>query len=316
LRDLGQSLVAGRFHAHARRGDFDLYHEPNFIPLPCDLPTLVTIHDLSVLTHPEWHPADRVAHFERRFRAGLERCAHFLTVSDYCRRELCQVLGIAPERVSRTYNGVRPGLEPLAAEQVTASLQRLGLPQRYLLYVGTLEPRKNVLTLLKAYCDLPQALRESYPLLLVGGWGWNAGELAAYLHDTARHKGVAHLGYLPDDQLPVVYNGARALAFPSFYEGFGIPPVEMLACGGAVLASTAGAVAEVTGGVAHLIDPNDLAGWRDALRYVIEDEAWWASLRRRATEVARQFTWEQCAADTRAAYRKIHAPQSAGRHAA
>src|SRR6185369_12251922 len=112
--------------------------------------------------------------------------------------------------------------------------------------------------------SLPESLRVRYPLVLVGGWGWNAGEVADYLSREARHRGVIHLGYVADADLPALYNGARALVYPSHYEGFGLPPLEMLACGGAVLASTAGAVAEVVGSQAHLIAADDFDGWRAA----------------------------------------------------
>lgn len=304
VRDVSHSWFSARFRGFARRGGFDLYHETNFIPITCDLPTVTTIHDLSVQLHPEWHPADRVAWYERNFLPSLSRSTHFLAISESARREIIATLGIAPEKISRTYMGVRPGLGPLPERQVRDVLRRLGLPPRYLLHVGTLEPRKNLLMLLRAYCDLPASLRESYPLVLVGGWGWNSAELAAYLRDTARHKGVIQLGYLPNADVPAVYNGARALLFPTFYEGFGMPPIEMMACGGAVLASTADAVAETTAGKAHLIDPHDVAAWRDAMRCAIEDESWWASLRRGTTEVAARYTWEQCALDTLSAYRQ------------
>jgi alpha-1,3-rhamnosyl/mannosyltransferase len=307
LRSAGQALLARHFRA-ACRGGYDLYHEPNFIPLPCELPTVVTLHDLSVLLHPEWHPADRVAHYERQFLRGVRQCTHFLAVSEFTRREVIQTLGVRPERVSRTYNGIRPNLRPLPEVQVRAALHRLGLPPRYLLAVGTIEPRKNLLTLLRAYCALPGEVREGLPLLLVGGWGWNSADVAAYLESEARHKGVRRLGYFPEADLAALYNGARALAFPSLYEGFGLPPLEMMACGGAVLASTAGAVAETAGGRAHLIDPRDEAGWRDALRRVATDDDWWRSLRQGATEVARPFTWERCADQTRRAYEAVCGP--------
>jgi alpha-1,3-rhamnosyl/mannosyltransferase len=148
-------------------------------------------------------------------------------------------------------------------------------------------------------------MRERWPLLLVGGWGWGATEVAHFLHNEARHRGVIHVGYLDDAYLPALYNGARALVFPSYYEGFGLPPVEMLACGGAVLASTAGAVVETVGGHAHLIDPDDTDGWRDAMQRVVTDNDWWQSLRCGGPEAARPFTWEQCAADTLRVYRKV-----------
>jgi alpha-1,3-rhamnosyl/mannosyltransferase len=305
MRLCGEVLTGLHFRGRCRTDGYDVYHEPNFIPIPCDRPTVATLHDLSVLLHPEWHPADRVAHFERRFHQGLARCTHFLAISEFARQEIIDTLHLRPEQVTRTYMGVRPGLGALPPTQVRASLQRLGLPPRYFLYLGTMEPRKNVLTLLRAYCALPEQVREAYPLVLVGGWGWNAGNVAAYLHDEARHRGVRHLGYLPEKELPVLYNGARALVFPSFYEGFGLPPIEMMACGGAVLASTAGALVETVGKHAYFVEPLDVDGWREALARVATDDDWWNSLRRGVVEHARPFTWEQCAADTLRVYRRV-----------
>jgi alpha-1,3-rhamnosyl/mannosyltransferase len=305
VRRGGQAVIAHQFRAASRRG-YDLFHEPNFIPVPCELPGVVTVHDLSVVSHPEWHPADRVAYFERHFHNGLAGCNHVLAISEFARQEIIQTLGIPPTRVTRTYMGVRPGLGPLPPQAVRQTLLSLGLPERYLLHLGTLEPRKNVLLLLRAYCSLAEAIRSKYPLILVGGWGWNSREVYSFLADEARHRGVRHLGYVPDHQLSALYNGARSLLFPSHYEGFGLPPVEMLACGGAVLASTAGAVAETVGKQAHLIDPVDLDGWRSALIRVTTDDDWWAQLRRGAVEAAKPFTWDRCAADTLAVYRSVY----------
>jgi alpha-1,3-rhamnosyl/mannosyltransferase len=307
LRRWGERLLAGRFHAACRHGRFDLYHEPNFIPLPSDLPTIATFHDLSIVLHPEWHPADRVASFEKRLRPGLAQCRHILAISDAARHEIIRTFGFRPEQVTRTYMGVRPGLGPLPRATIRMELRRLCLPPRYLLYLGTIEPRKNLLTLLRAYCSLPEAVRGRYPLLLVGGWGWDVGPVASYLDREARQKGVHHLGYVPEGQLAVLYNGARALVYPSLYEGFGLPPVEMLACGGAVLASTAPALVETVGSQAHLVEATDIDGWRDALLHVCTDDDWWRWLRTGAEEAARPFTWERCAAETLAVYRRIAA---------
>ncbi|HMF13369.1 MAG TPA: glycosyltransferase family 1 protein [Gemmataceae bacterium] len=304
LRASGQWLLTRNFRAASRGGRYDLYHEPNYIPLPSDLPTVATVHDLSVLLHPEWHPADRVAHFERFFRRGIRQCVHFLAISEFARQEIIRTLHLRPEQVTRTYMGIRPGLKPLPEQQVQQALQRLGLPPRYLLYVGTIEPRKNIATLLHAYRGLDARIRQDYPLVLVGNWGWNAADVA-HLLDAGGASGVIHLGYVPESDLAALYNGARALVFPSLYEGFGLPPVEMLACGGAVLASTAGAVAETVGQRAHLIESLDTDGWREAMRCVVEDDDWWHSLRRGAVEAARPFTWEQCAADTLRVYRQL-----------
>jgi alpha-1,3-rhamnosyl/mannosyltransferase len=304
VRRMGLGVYRWRFRGVSRRG-YDLYHEPSFLPVDCDVPTVVTVHDLSVLLYPEWHPTDRVAEHQREFERGVARAVHVLTVSEHARQEIIRTLGLPADRVTRTYNGVREGLRPLPEAEVQARLRAMGLPPRYLLYLGTIEPRKNVLTLLRAYCALPAVVRESYPLLLVGGWGWNSGDVHAYLQEEAQHRGVRYLGYVAEEQLPYLYNGARALVFPSYYEGFGLPPVEMLACGGAVLASTAGALAETVGRKACLIAPDDEGGWREAMERVCADDGWWRELRRDAADAARPYTWRSCAEATLEVYRRV-----------
>jgi alpha-1,3-rhamnosyl/mannosyltransferase len=179
----------------------------------------------------------------------------------------------------------------------------LGLAPGYLLHVGTIEPRKNILTLLRAYCALPEALRDRVPLVLAGGWGWGHAEVAAYYYDTARHRNVKLTGFIRDDDLAALYSAARALVFPTHYEGFGLPPLEMMACGGAVLASTAAAVREVVGECGFLIDPRDEAGWRIALSRAIIDDDWCSELRRGTLERAAEFTWDRCARATLDVYR-------------
>src|SRR5262249_34168383 len=179
-------LLQHHFARFSQRSPFDLYHEPNFIPFACDLPTILTIHDLSVLLHPEWHPVERVRNYEQQFHRGLARCAHILTVSEFTRREVVSKLGQPPRRVTRAYNGVRVSMMPLPADVVRRTMRRLALPARYLLHVGTIEPRKNLMLLLRSFGALPAALRESCPLVLVGGWGWNHQEIAGFLETEGR----------------------------------------------------------------------------------------------------------------------------------
>jgi alpha-1,3-rhamnosyl/mannosyltransferase len=303
----GQALLQRHCRKWLTARNGDLYHEPNYIPLECDLPTIITMCDLSVLLHPEWHPAERVAFFEQQFHRGLKQCIHVLTISEFSRREIIEALGIPAERVTCTYLGARPGMRPLTGPECQPVLSRLGLSAgEYLLYVGTLEPRKNLDTLVRAYCDLPAPLRRRCPLLLAGGWGWRAEGLRQLVEGEARSRGVWHLGYAAEAELPALYSGARALTFPSLYEGFGLPPLEMLACGGAVLASTAAAVAEVLAGSrAHLVEPRDVAAWREALTRAITDEDWLAQMRQGAQQHAARFSWEACAQSTLTAYRNL-----------
>jgi glycosyltransferase involved in cell wall biosynthesis len=306
LRRLGQAYLMHSLHKSLRREACDLYHEPNTIPLPCDVPTVATIHDLSVILHPEWHPAGRVAYFEKHLPLLL-RSSHFIAVSEFTRQEAIKTLGLPPGRVTRVYNGIRADLKPMAPEAVRPALQHLSLPPRFLLYVGTIEPRKNVLLLLQAYVSLPENLRRQCPLVLAGSWGWSSAAVAEFYHAQARDRGVIHLGYMDDSVLPALYNAALALVYPSGYEGFGLPPVEMLACGGAVLAASAGAVEEIVGGQAHLIHPDDLDGWRAALARIIQDDDWRHGLRAGAVERARSFSWDGCAAETLQVYRTLGA---------
>ena len=302
-REFARRVCHGGFRLACASGRFDLYHEPNYLPWPSNLPTIVTIHDLSALRHPEWHPSGRVAMFEKHFLPRLRHCRHVLTDSESIRSEAIREMGLPPERVTAVPLGVRPELRPLRADECGPILKRLGLPSDYLLHVGTIVPRKILLALLRAYCALPGSVREKCPLVLVGGWGWNHDETAAYLHDTARHHNVIHAGYVHDRDLAAVYSAARALVFPTFYEGFGLPPLEMMACGGAVIASTAAAVREVVRDRACLLDPRDGDGWRDAMLRVIRDDDWRNELRRGTEARAARFTWEQCARATRDVYR-------------
>ncbi len=294
------------FQSFCARKRFDLYHEPNFLPWDTDVPTIVTIHDLSVLLYPQWHPTDRVEVHDQRIFRVLKICRHFITDSEYIRQEVIRHLGVAPDRISAIHIGIRPAFHPLPKEEVLAGLAELGLPSNYLLCVGTIEPRKNILTILKAYIDLPGDLRSRHPLVLAGGWGWKGREIQEFYERCGPTSGIIHCGYVPESLLPALYCGARALLYPSHYEGFGLPPIEMLACGGCVLASTAGAVAEVLHGhPSPLIDPNDVEGWREAMQRVMVDDDWLEQLRGGSVEFASRYTWEACARRTWEVYRAI-----------
>jgi alpha-1,3-rhamnosyl/mannosyltransferase len=175
------------------------------------------------------------------------------------------------------------------------------------------EPRKNLTTLLRAFCDLPAAIRESCPLVLGGSWGWRSEPERELFESEARHKCVRYLGYIADDDLPGLYAGAEALFYPSHYEGFGLPPIEMMATGGAAVVSTADAVREVVGKQAIQIEPGDLEGWREALRRTITDRDYLAAFRGRGVAHAAQFSWTEAARSTLAVYRRVlsQKPESA-----
>ena len=206
--------------------------------------------------------------------------------------------------MSRSTCGIGREFRPLPSSEVEAARARLGLPPRFLLYVGTIEPRKNVRALLRAFRDLPSEVRESCPLVLAGGWGWKA-DAERELFAAARHLGARHLGYVAEADLPALYAAADALLYPSYYEGFGLPPVEMMACGGAAIVSTADAVREVAGAHAHQLHPDDLEGWRDAMRRAATDREWLESLRNGGPAHAARFSWAAAARATFGVYQDV-----------
>lgn len=296
------SRMLDRWH---RKGAVDLYHEPNFLPVQSQVPTVTTFHDLSSLTHPEWHPADRVKVFEKRAKGGLARSNHFFTLSRAVRDEMVSVLGIPVEKITITPMGVRDHLKPVSEGEQQEVLARLGLPKSSFLHVGTLEPRKNLLLLAKAWCDLPGPDRARHPLVLVGGWGWRCEDLREFLQTEGFPKGIRHLGYAEDADLPALYSSAHALMFPTKYEGFGMPPIEMMACGGAVIASNAPAVQEVLQGHGHSVAIEDQEGWKEAMLRASRHPEWVSELRSGAAEFASRYTWAETARATREGYFQV-----------
>ena len=288
------------FRVAARR--YSLYHEPNHVPTRCHTPTVTTIHDLSVLVHPEWHPSDRVRWYERDFDAGVRQTCRFIAVSEFTKSEMVTRLGIPAERIDVTYQAPRPAF--VTFDQITATRVRVehNLPEQFFLFVGTLEPRKNVAGLLEAYGALSADLRRRFPLVLAGGWGWKMDVLPGLL---ARH-GVQNttrlLGYLSDDALAGLYTTCTALVWPTLFEGFGLPPLEAMACGCPVIVSGVTSLPEVVGDAGVLLDPHDLEAWTEAMRRMAEDADWREQWQQRGRERAGTFSWQRCARQTIACY--------------
>jgi glycosyltransferase involved in cell wall biosynthesis len=288
------------------RSGASLYHEPNFVLRPFDGPSIATIHDLSVYLHPQYHPPERVEFMTRHLPDTFARASRLVTVSETVRQELIAQLGIAPERVVAIHNGVGPDYHPRDAATLAPALARLGLVTGgYLLAVGTLEPRKNFEGLLDAFAALPAALQRQYPLAVAGGQGWHNERLVERLDGLAAQGLVRRLGYVSTEALPTLYAGARAFAFPSFYEGFGLPVLEAAASGIPVLSSAASAMAEVLGAEGVLVDPRDPAALREGLRQILEDDALQDHARQAAPGFGTRFSWHRCVEQTVALYREV-----------
>jgi glycosyltransferase involved in cell wall biosynthesis len=302
-------LQNARFYQHARKngkGKFDVYHEPNFLPLRFDGPTVITVHDLSWIRHPETHPEVRVNAMNRYFEPGLRRADAIITDSAFVKQELMQVFGVSERLISVVPLGVESLFQPLQAEQTqTVLVQHQLVHGRYFLAVGTLEPRKNLGLALTAYMQLPERIRCIHPLVLIGMKGWRTTALEEQIAPLIRSGQVRQLGYVSRADLAILVAGAMTLVYPSIYEGFGLPPLEAMACGVPVVCANSSSLPEVVGDAGVLVDPHDDSELARTLTRLTEDEAERATLGLLARNRSLQFTWSRCADATLAVYRSV-----------
>ena len=302
---LRRALEQRRFDSGAARTKYDLYHEPNYLALRFDGPTVITVHDLSWIRYPETHPPERVRAMERYFEPALRRAARLLTDSEFVKREVIEVFGLDPDLIEAIPLGLDPLFSPRAPAQTQAVLRRLALVHGgYFLSVGTMEPRKNLQATVKAYASLPAAVRERHPLVIAGMKGWRTTAIERLLEPLVECGQARLLGYLAREDLAAVTAGALAMVYPSIYEGFGFPPLEAMGCGVPPISSNVSSLPEVVGDAGLQVDPSDIDGLAGAMRMMADDEALRASLSRRSLARAADFTWDRCVARTAAAYRR------------
>jgi len=303
LRRFVQDL---RFAQHATRHRFDIYHEPNILPLPFDGHTVITVHDLSWIRYPEAHPIERVRAMNKYFEAGLNRASLILTDSEFVKQELIDVFRVDPARIKPILLGVESLFHPRAAQETQPVLQRHGLTHgQYLLAVGTLEPRKNLQAALRAFMKLPPHLRKHFPLVLVGLKGWHTSDLEQQIAPLVQAGEIRQLGYLPLEDLAKVIAGATTLIYPSIYEGFGLPPLEAMACGVPVIASNVSSLPEVVGDTGLMMDPHDVDGLAQHIEVLVSAPDLRQSLAQKALQRSASFTWERCVDQTIGAYRVV-----------
>ena len=285
---------------------YDCYFEPNFILLPGirSRRAVLTAHDFSCFLYPQWHPQERVRHMEKHFRASLERADNVITVSEAMRQEAIELFGLQPERVLTIHNGVDHGrFYPHTTADAVRLLTKRALPEHFILFVGTVEPRKNLENLLLAHNLLPTRLKRRFPLVLVGAEGWNNTTILQQIEAMTPH--VRLLGYVPLEELPALYTAATLFAYPSWYEGFGLPVVEAMACGCPVLTSDHAALVEVCGDAAVHTPPGDPEAMSHCLCELLENADLRTALRTRGLERAALFSWKTSARQHRELFVKL-----------
>lgn len=294
--------------AFAQRFDCrgQLFHGPNyFLPPRVDV-GVITVHDLSVFSFPETHPAERIRHFERDFAASLQRAAHVITDSNAVRNEFIARFGWSLDRVTTVPLGVSAAFAPRDEVACRPVLMRYGLTHGgYVLCVSTLEPRKNIARLLEAWMVLPEAVRRSCKLVLAGGKGWLSEALQARIEAAEAQGWLRYLGFVPEVDLPMLYAAARLFVYPSAYEGFGLPVLEAMASGVPVVSSNRSCLPEVAGGAAALVNPDDIDSLALAIRRGLEDADWHARASQQGLAVAAGYSWGKCLAETCAVYRRV-----------
>ena len=275
---------------------YNLYWEPNFIPVDSIRARRIvtTVYDLSVFEHPEWHPVERVSFFEQNFFKKIGRADIVTTISRFSKQRFLESQRDVPEdRVKVIYCGINHDVfRVLNSEDVERFRRKHQLPENFVLFVGTLEPRKNLLYLLTAYERLPADHRTAFPLVLVGDEGWGNKALLERIDKLGRY--VKRFGYIKSQaDLALMYNAASVFVFPSLYEGFGIPPLEAMACGTPVCLSSIPVFHEIYGDkAAFYVDPFDPDSLSSALLRILEDCQYRVSLVQRGCDLSRKYTWE------------------------
>jgi glycosyltransferase involved in cell wall biosynthesis len=285
-----------------------LLHGPNYYAPASDLPTVVTVHDLSTVLYPETHPPIRVARVARMLDRVRRQDFEVITDATSTAKELVSVLGLAPARIHIVPLGVGAPFRPVPIQRHDLVLERYALATgRYCLSVGTAEPRKNLIRLLAAYASLPAELRRSCPIALAGAQGWSDQSLRREVDAGRRDGWVKDLGYVPLADLPTLYSGAKLFTYVSVHEGFGLSIAEAMACGAPVLTSSVSSMPEVAGGAAMLVDPTDTDAIAKALVSALTDDAWRATSAAKGLARAADLSWDRTVAETVAVYRSAMA---------
>lgn len=296
--------------AASLRSDLDLMHYPDYaLPVLSSIPAVITVHDVSFHICPETFSRRKL--FTKRLLSGpsLHKAHRIITDSENTKNDLLEYFRVPQEKVEVIPIGVDHRLfQPLSQEQAGEYCRkRLNLDIGYLLYLGTLEPRKNIVSLIRAFKLLKERYRLPQKLVIAGSKGWLFREIFRLTESLGLAGEIVFAGYVPEEDLPKLYSGAGVFVYPSIYEGFGLPPLEAMACGIPVVSSNVSSLPEVVGKAGLLVEPLDIEAIAEAIYQVLNSPGLAAELVLRGIERARQFTWEKTAGKTLAVYEQVYA---------
>ena len=291
----------------AQLGAYDLYHAGAFVaPLLNRQATVVTVYDLTFMRYPQRLSRARRLYLRAFTAHTCRRARRILAISHSTKRDLVDLLGIDPAKIDVTPLGYdQARFQPLPAPAIARFKREKNLPDRFWFYLGTIEPRKNLVTLVEAYARLPRT--ERLPMLWGGGMGWQTDAILGAIERHHLQDDITLLGYVAADEIPLWYNSADVFIYPSVFEGFGLPVLEAMACGTPVITSQVSSLPEVAAGAGLCLPPQDVPAWTDALRRVYDDAAWRAQARDAGLRQAQDFNWETTARLTVASYQRARA---------
>lgn len=270
---------------------YDLYWQPSFIP-PDGLKAkkiVTTVHDFSFILYKDYHPKERTKYFEKFFFKNVVKSDMIITGSNYSKQEILQRLDFQEEKIRVIHHGLAHEVFKVY-EDVNLDFD---LPKKFILSVGSIEPRKNLLGLLNAYNALDDSMKAEYKLVLVGFKGWNNDEVMKIINKNKEN--IHYLGFIDDIELAKVYNLASCFVFPSFYEGFGLPPLEAMACGTPVIVSNTTSIPEVCSDAASYFDPHDTEDIKKKIVLVLNDTNLQKEMIAKGINRASKFSWKKSA---------------------
>jgi glycosyltransferase involved in cell wall biosynthesis len=290
-----------------RKHQIDLLHSPHYTRpffVPCK--SIVTFHDMSFFLFPQLHTRSKRLFFPAAIRYSARRADGLIAISESTRQDAIRILGISPEKIITTHLGVSQKFRPIHDQTVLSEIrQRYQLPQDFFLYVGTVEPRKNLPLLINAYSQLKLEYPTSPELVVVGQMGWNYDQVFQLVKEHKLDNSIHFTGYVSANDLPVIYNLACVFIYPSSYEGFGLPPLEALATGTPVITTNISSMPEHVGEAGILVPPDNELALRDAMRLLSQD----AEVRHKLSQMgplqAAKFTWDRTAEETLQFYQVV-----------
>ena len=302
------SGAAGRksFRTQVRDSGVDLLHVPSpFAPTPCAVPLVSTIHDIAPFLYPTTLPFRMRVRYKRQFRRTVEEARRIITVSRITYSALGVYAGVDQTKARVIHNGVSDSFKPVTdAKVLAAARSRHSLPDRYVFWVGDFRPEKNLAFLIQAWARLRER-SDDLPVLVLAGR--QRGEYRSIQEEVRKHgleDAVLFSGFIPDDDLPAVYSAASVFVFPSLYEGFGLPPLEAMACGTPCVVSNSSSLPEVTGTAALLFNPTSKEGFVECMQRVLTEPKMTETLREAGLRQAGLFSWKRAADETLEVYRE------------